>query len=157
QQVGEALSGRAFDSALVSLLLKESAKVGNLPQGPRIWLDENTAALLDSRFDVRAVEEGYLLSGLRETYEPTRTVLGKKTRCVGRKRELTLLESTVVESVHDRTASAVLITGPPGIGKSRIATEMARAARRSIVGLSILRGGAEPLHAGSPFTAIMDA
>lgn len=157
QQSGEALTGRALDSALVSLLLKDGFQGADLPQGPCLWLDENTAALLDSRFDVRAVEQGYLLKGLRETYEPTRTVLGRKTRCVGRKRELSMLEATLAESFGENVASAVLITGAPGIGKSRLAGEITRSARRSIPGVQVMRGGAEPLSAGSPFSALSDA
>ncbi len=157
QQAGEALSGRALDSALVSLLLKDRDVPTAQPQGPRLWLDENTAALLDSRFDVRSVEEGYVLRGLRETYEPTRTVLGRKTRCVGRKRELSMLEATLAESFEESVASAVLITGPPGIGKSRLAAEITRLARRSVPGVQVMRGGAEPLSAGSPFSALVDA
>jgi hypothetical protein len=157
QQTGEALSGRALDSALVSLLLKDGLQGGELPQGPCLWLDENTAALLDSRFDVRAVEQGYLLRGLRDTYEPTRTVLGRKTRCVGRKREVSLLEATLGESFSEHAASAVLITGAPGIGKSRLASEITRSARRTIPGVQVMRGGAEPLNAGAPFAALCDA
>lgn len=157
QQTGEAYPGRALDSALVSLLLKDDFHGTDLPQGPCLWLDENTAALLDSRFDVRAVEQGYLLKGLRETYEPTRTVLGRKTRCVGRKREISMLEATLSEAFLENVASAVLITGAPGIGKSRLAAEIARSARRSIPGIQVMRGGAEPLNAGSPFAALCEA
>lgn len=156
-KTGEALSGRAMDSALVSLLLKDGIQGADLPQGSCLWLDENTTALLDSRFDVRAVEQGYLLKGLRETYEPTRTVLGRKTRCVGRKRELSMLGATLGESFGEQVASAVLITGAPGIGKSRLAGEITRSARRSIPGILVMRGGAEPLNAGSPFAALRDA
>lgn len=156
-QTGEALSGRAMDSALVSLLLKDGHQSADWPQGPCLWLDENTASLLDSRFDVRAVERGYLLTGLRETYEPTRTVLGRKTRCVGRKRELSMLEATLREAFDEHSASAVLITGAPGIGKSRLAGEVTHVARRTIAGVQVVRGGAEPLSAGSPFAVLRDA
>ncbi len=157
QQVGGALSGRAFDSALVSLLLKDGASGEAVPGGAAIWLDENTAALLDSRFEVRGVEQGYLLRGMRETYEPARTVLGKKTRCVGRKRELTMLSATLEQSFQDGTSTSVLVTGPPGIGKTRLASEITLVARRSVAGVQVLRGGAESMTAGVPFGALSKA
>ena len=134
QQTDEALSGRAFDSALVSLLLKDSEQDSS--SGPCLWLDENTAALLDSRFEVRSTEQGFLLRGMRSTYEPARTVLGRRTRCVGRKRELSMLEATLAESFEDQVASSVLITGAPGSGKSRLASEATKNARRTISGIS---------------------
>lgn len=155
QQTGEALSGRAFDTALVSLLLKDSDAVEG--SGPCLWLDENTAALLDSRFEVRATEQGFLLRGVRTTYEPARTVLGRRTRCVGRKRELSMLAATLTESFEDSVASSVLVTGPPGSGKSRLASEATKSARRTIHGIQILRGGAESITAGAPFSAMSQA
>lgn len=156
-QAGEVVSGRAFDAALVSLMLKDAGQLDEGARGARLWLDENTAALLDSRFDVRAVEQGYLLHGLRETYEPSRTVLGRKTRCVGRKRELSMLEATLTESFEDRMATSILVTGPPGIGKTRISSEITRVARRTISGVQIFRGGSEAMAAGTPFGALSSA
>lgn len=152
---GNVLSGRAFDSALVSLLLKDAD--AEMFSGPCLWLDENTAALLDSRFDIRSVEQGFLLRGLRETYEPARTVLGRRTRCVGRKRELSMLEATLSESFEDSSASAMLVTGVPGVGKTRIGSEIARVARRTIPFVQIFRGGADSISAGSPFSALTGA
>jgi len=157
RKVGEALSGRAFDAALVSLLMKHSDGDTEARAGTCLWLDENTAALLDSRFDVRAVAEGFLLRGLRETYEPARTVLGKRTRCVGRKRELSTLEATLAESFEDNIATSVLITGDPGIGKSRLAAEITRIARQKVPGVQIIRGCADAMTAGAPFVALSRA
>lgn len=157
RKVGEFLAGRAFDAALVSLLMKDGDNPEEGRAGTCLWLDENTAGLLDSRFDVRAVEEGFLLRGMRETYEPARTVLGRKTRCFGRRREISTLEATLAECFEDGIASSVLITGPPGIGKSRLAGEISRIARQKVPGVQILRGGADAMKAGAPLTAIARA
>ena len=154
-QSGEVPSGRAFDSALVSLLLKDRG--GDATSGPALWLDENTASLLDSRFDVRQVEQGFLLRGLRDTHEPSRTVLGRRTRCVGRKRELSMLQATLSESFEDGVASSVLITGPPGVGKTRLANELVRFARRDRTHLEVIRGNGESLTSGSPLAVISQA
>lgn len=152
-QHGDVPSGRAFDSALVSLLLRDRG--GDLgTTGAALWLDENTASLLDSRFDVRQVEQGYLLRGLRDTHEPSRTVLGRRTRCVGRKRELSMLQATLGESFEDRVASSVLVTGPPGVGKTRLVSELVRAARRDRPGLEVLRAHGESLTAGAPMAIL---
>lgn len=154
-QSGDVPFGRAFDSALVSLLLKDRGV--DSTSGPALWLDENTASLLDSRFEVRQVEQGFLLRGLRETHEPSRTVLGRRTRCVGRKRELSMLQATLSESFEDGVASSVLITGSPGIGKTRLANELVRFARRERPKLEVLRGNGESLTSGSPLAVISQA
>ncbi len=155
-QNGEAPSGRAFDSALVSLLLKDRRGADSVG-GPALWLDENTASLLDSRFEVRLVEQGFLLRGLRETHEPSRTVLGRRTRCVGRKRELSMLQATLGESFEDGVASSVLITGSPGVGKTRLANELVRFARRDRTELEVLRGNGESLTSGAPLAVVSQA
>jgi len=58
-----------------------------------ILIDDVVAGLLDARFDVREAEAGLLLlHGERELGEGTRLLLGKATPCVGRDRELRMLE-----------------------------------------------------------------
>ena len=58
-----------------------------------------------------------------------RTLLGKPTPCVGRDKELGLLEGTLRECVSDSVARAVVVTGPAGQGKSRLRREFERKAR----------------------------
>ena len=48
-----------------------------------------------------------------------------------------MLEATLAESFEDQVASSVLITGAPGSGKSRLASEATKDARRSISGIQI--------------------
>src|SRR5690606_27020778 len=79
------------------------------------------------------------------------------TRCVGRKRELSTLEATLAESFEDNIATSVLITGDPGIGKSRLAAEITRIARQKVPGVQIIRGCADAMTAGAPFVALSRA
>lgn len=155
---GDGPSGRAIEAASTALLHLES-KLAEGEGGRRgtVWIDETTATLLDSRFDVRSTDLGFLLRGTRQTLEPTRTVLGRQTRCVGRKRELSLLGATFDECREEGVANIVLVTGPPGIGKSRLAHEFTRQLRRSHASVEILWGGGDPMSVGSPFSILIEA
>lgn len=155
---GERPSGKAIEAASAALLnLEENQTADGAGGRGTVWVDETTATLLDSRFDVRSTELGFLLRGTRQTLEPTRTVLGRHTRCVGRKRELSLLTATFDESREEGVANVVLVTGAPGIGKSRLAHEFTRQLRRVHSDLEVLWGGGDPMTVGSPFSILIQA
>ncbi len=154
---GEWPSGRAIEVATGSLMRVEQESLEAPSRRKVIWIDETTAALLDSRFDVRSGEGGFVLRGTRHTQEPTRTVLGRQTRCVGRKRELSLLEATFAECEEEGIANVVLMTGPPGIGKSRLAHEFTRRLRRQGSPVEILWGSGDPMSVGAPFSILIQA
>lgn len=154
---GEWPSGRAIEVATSSLVRVEQEAFEAPSRRRTIWVDETTAALLDSRFDVRSGEGGFVLRGTRQTQEPTRTVLGRQTRCVGRKRELSLLEATFAECEEEGIANVVLVTGPAGIGKSRLAHEFTRRLRRTGSPVEILWGGGDPMSIGAPFSILIQA
>jgi hypothetical protein len=136
--------GRVIDQA--AALLAESAESG-------IRIDELTAGLLGARFDVRSTATGRVLLGRRSDVEAPRTLLGKPTPCVGRGKELTLLWGTLQECIDDSVARAVVITGPPGQGKSRLRHEFVGRARE-VKDLAILTGRADPVGAGSAFVLV---
>ncbi|UQA62595.1 serine/threonine-protein kinase PknK [Polyangium aurulentum] len=120
-------------------------------RGAPIALDDTTAGLFDARFDVRESVEGFSLHGERALLDGMRTLLGKPTACVGRERELGTLEETFDECVEERFSQAVLVTGPAGAGKSRLAHEFVRklGARDEAPAVWIARGDA--MRAGSAF------
>src|SRR5262249_2490644 len=93
-----------------------------------VTLDEVAVGLLDGRFDVRDESGVFVLRGERDVAE-ARTLLGKPTPCVGRERELRMLEGLLAGCVEDHEAQAVLVTAPPGVGKSRLAHEFLRPLR----------------------------
>ena len=117
---------------------------------PGIRVDELTAGLLGGRFVVGDGADGRLLLSRITDDEPPRTVLGKLTPCVGRDKELALLEATLRECIDDSVARAVVVTGPPGQGKSRVRHEFVSRARvRGDVAVVVAR--ADPVGAGSAF------
>src|SRR5699024_8012840 len=71
---GRQPAGQAIERASSFLRQAPTNAVDADPSVPEpIFVDEVTASLLDTRFDVRGDERGLLLKGLRDTHEPART------------------------------------------------------------------------------------
>ena len=130
--------------------------LGRVPAGT-IHLDDATAGLVAERFEVDVSAGGLVLSGARRAIEGLRTLLGKATPCVGRRRELALLEATFDEAVSERVARVVLVTGPAGAGKSRVRYELIERLREQAEAFTLLFGRADSLSAGAPFAILGDA
>ncbi len=110
-------------------------------------MDDVTASLLGPRFEVRTEGAIEWLVGLRASDDDVRPLMGKRTPCLGREKELGLLEATLAEVVSEPVARAVVVTAPPGTGKSRMRQEfMARVKARGDTKLLFAR--AEPVGAG---------
>ncbi len=162
--------GEAIDRA--ARLLRASAPVEK-PSAPPVRIDDVTAGLLDVRFDLGGDRAGLYLRGERDVVEGGRTLLGKPTPCVGRDRELGVLAGLLDECLSEPMARAVLVTGPAGVGKSRVRYEFLRKVKaRGAALLSREAGGVppiggdvietwigrgDPLRAGSPFGMIAPA
>ncbi len=117
-----------------------------------IAVDELTAGLLDGRFDVRDTDSDvYVLHGERSTLAGSRTLLGKPTTCVGRERELRLLDGLFDQCVDEGVPQAALVTSPAGLGKSRLASEFVRLTAERHAAISLWVVGANVLRAGSAF------
>jgi predicted ATPase len=116
--------GEVIDRAVA--LMAERTKSGAADAEPRIRIDDLTAGLLGERFEITGDVEGLFLASEREaTYEPRR-LLGKPMPCVGRARELGVLEATLGEVVDEGVARGVLLTAGAGLGKSRVVAELLR-------------------------------
>ncbi|HKU42467.1 MAG TPA: protein kinase, partial [Polyangiales bacterium] len=101
--------------------------------GCEVAIDELTYSLLGSSFSLRERAGGWLVVAELGPLESERLVLGKPTPFLGRDKELTLLSVTLRECIEDSVAQAVLVTGPPGQGKSRLRREfMALSAREGL-------------------------
>jgi tetratricopeptide (TPR) repeat protein len=111
-----------------------------------VRIDEVTAGLIGARFDVIHDPAGSLL--LAERPAPAeRTLLGKPTPFANRTRELAVLRSTLDECVEGGVARAVLVTGTPGSGKSRLLREMIRGLESRDV--AVWLGAGDPVRSGS--------
>ncbi len=151
-------TGRAIAgvTGLSGELIERGARVVGrgdaLDLGPRpIRIDETTAELLAEHFVVEGPPEGRVLAALRPSAAPPRTLVGKPTPCVGRDRELGQLDATFAECVSDQIARAVLVTGPAGIGKSRLRYEMLARLGRQPVKPEVLLARGSPLAEASAF------
>ncbi len=103
--------------------------------GADVRLDADTARLLGERFELRTTAEGDF-ELVREAHggprrparssgppPPPAPLLGKATPCVGREREIGLITSLFAESAGESVARVAILTGPSGIGKTRVREE----------------------------------
>ncbi len=136
--------GNLIDQA-AALLAGDAARPGV------VRIDEVTAGLLGARFDLASDHAGHLLRGERDDLEVVPRLLGKPTPCVGRDRELSLLEATFAQCIEEQTPSAVLVTAPAGLGKSRLRTELLRRLRARGEPMEVWIARGDPMSAGAAF------
>lgn len=146
-------TGDAVDRAIRMLQQHQDEDLAHAATGKKqpIHIDEVTAGLLDSRFVVRADGAGLELVEEQPSADAGRMLLGKPTPCVGRERELVMLEGVFAECVADDVARAVLVTAPAGVGKSRLRYEVLRTLRHRGDPHEVWTSRGDPMRAGSPF------
>ncbi len=76
---------------------------------------------------------------------------------MGRERELALLTGIFDQCVAEPVASAVLVTGPAGVGKSRIRWEFVRRLQKRGDSVQIWTGRGDPMSVGAPFAMLSQA
>jgi eukaryotic-like serine/threonine-protein kinase len=131
---------------------------------PGIRIDHSSVGLLEGRFDlaIDAVGESARLLGERADTAPLRRLLGRPSPCVGRERELSSLAGVIEECLAGPVARAIILTGPAGVGKSRVRYELMRrvrsiAAETDSVPPEIWLSRADPMSRGSPFGLLAGA
>jgi hypothetical protein len=120
-------------------------------KGSGVRVDELSARLLGARFALTPSPEGAVLIGEEKDADMSRPLLGKPTPCVGREAELGSLEALFVGCVEESEARAVLVTAPPGAGKSRLRHELLRRIERRGEPVTILAGRGDAMSAGAPY------
>ncbi|MBK8257332.1 MAG: protein kinase [Polyangiaceae bacterium] len=144
--------GEVIDRA-AAMLRNRPRRVPAAQTAP-IRIDEVTAGLLDSRYELSGDHAGLLLCGERDHLEPTRTLLGRPTPCVGRERELGVVMGLFDEAVAEPAARVALVTAEAGIGKSRFAHEVIQKLSAAGHKFQVWMGRGDPMTAGSPFAMI---
>lgn len=132
-------------------LLEASAQLTeDHPGGP--WLDDLSARLLDLRFQVHPIQAGgTLLLGERSGRDELRPLLGTVTPCLGRERELELLERWLEQSFEEPMAQAFLVIAPSGVGKSRLRQEFVHRLEERGTRVAIWIGRGDPMRAETPY------
>lgn len=124
--------------------------------GASVIVDQLTAGLLDSRYDLRVEGESFVVLREHRPDDTARKLCGVPTKCVGREKELRLLEDIYAEVRAEDSARAVVVVGSAGVGKSRVRQELlVRLAKAEPFDLLIGRG--DPMRAGSPFVVLSHA
>jgi eukaryotic-like serine/threonine-protein kinase len=119
-----------------------------------IRLDDVVVGLLDARFDVRSEGTASFLRGERDVFEVNRNLLGKEIDFVGRGREMSILTDLYAGTLAESMASAVVVVGDAGIGKSRLREEFIDWVQRQPNRGEVLFGNGDSLGAGSPFATL---
>ena len=119
-----------------------------------IRLDDMAVGLLDTRFEIRRDGTASFLRAERDVFEVKRNLLGKASDFVGRGREMSMLSNLYTSALAESTASAVLVTGAAGVGKSRLRQEFVEWVGKQRERAEVLFGVGDSLGAGSPFAMI---
>ena len=120
--------------------------VASVPWAVPVVLDEVTAGLLDVRFRISPLRPGHAaLLGETGFVDEARRLLGRPTPCVGRDRELALLDALFAQCRDEPTARIALVLGEAGLGKSRLRYEFQRRLHARGELAQVLLGGGDPL------------
>ncbi len=128
-----------------------------LPADPAILVDEGTARLLAAHFVIERRPPGQVLTGLRPAPTGPRTLVGRPIPCVGRDREIGSLWALYEECASEPVARVAVVTGPAGIGKSRVRDELLGRLARAEPPPEILLARGSPLAESSAFGLLAPA
>jgi len=140
-------------SAVGNVIEQAARMLADTPAG-RVRIDEDVAPLLGARFELSRDESRTYLLGQRETYDGKRGLLGRPATFLGRGQELSFLAGLQTDSALERQATTVLVSGPAGIGKSRLLQEFLGWVKGRPETVLVLLGAGDSLAAGAPFALL---
>jgi tetratricopeptide (TPR) repeat protein len=138
----------------VGSVIEEAADLLRTTGAGRVRVEEALTALLGARFELARDDTGVYLLAPRETLETKRSLLGRPATFLGRGQELSFLAGLLTDSALERQAKAVLVSGPAGIGKSRLLQEFMAWLRTRTEPALVLFGAGDSLAAGSPYALL---
>ncbi len=112
-------------SRALTLLTHPEGFIGSDHQAG-VWVDTLSAQLMERRFRLSSENGTTQLLGEDESADSSRLLLGKPTPCCGRELELGTIDIQLQNCIDESEARAILITAPPGSGKSRLRHEFLR-------------------------------
>ncbi len=119
-----------------------------------IRLDATTADLLAERFVLTRGGSSAVLEQERNELDLSRQLLGRASPFLGRSAELATLFATAEQCVEEERAATVLLTGPAGSGKSRLALELCTRLQAQDSSYEISFARADSVGAGSPYQLV---
>lgn len=126
--VGHAIASpgneRTRAASLAAQALERAAEQLQSSQPGTARIDPGVVAALASRFVIQDDDYGAILVREDPSGFGSRLLLGRPTPTVGRDKELALLVSVYQELLDEGTPRAAIVTGPSGIGKSRVRQEL---------------------------------
>ena len=143
ERTGRVSAGPVIDRAAALLAAAE-------PRGA-VAVDPISAAFIETRFQLDARGSATWLLAERRDLDLPRTLLGKVTPFVGRSKEIAFLQATFDECESESIAHAALVTGGPGIGKSRVRQEFVTHIRDRA---RVLLARPESIAAGSSLSSV---
>lgn len=129
------------------LMERFAAKIRDKDGPEGAFIDGATEALLSGEVVVVGPPNRRRIVARGATRLP-RTILGRTMPCLGRKRELAVLDTAWSTTNEEGRARAVVVTGPAGVGKTRLVTEWL-ATRAEQGGPLVLRAAADPMQVGT--------
>jgi len=163
-----ALAWRGHDPNRRMALVLGSARVSTLTMGevfdrvehlatavpacPGVRVDDAVASLVAGRFLVHRDEAGAWVAEERAGFDDVGGLFSRKSLFRGRDREMSLLRETLARCVRERVCQAVVVTGEPGMGKSRLRMEFQRSIASDSV--QVWFGAADPLRPAAPLLPV---
>ncbi len=144
-------TGRAF----MGPVIERATKL--LSEGRPGWVvvDEPTRDLLGDGYCAR-IQEGRLVLDDRPLEVPARIGRFRAAVFVGRERELATLAAFVTDSATEERSAIVIVTGPQGIGKTRLAVELERRLVAADDPPPVVWAQGEYLRSRSPLATVRD-
>jgi serine/threonine protein kinase/tetratricopeptide (TPR) repeat protein len=153
--------GEADDGSPVGEILDRAAELlatapplQARPERGLILVDATSRQLLEAGFELVEEDDRVLLRGERRVGIPSLGLLGRPTPFVGRDRELGNIHDLVIEALEDREPAVVVVSGEPGLGKSRLRHELMSTLHGHEIDAQLLTGHGDLMTAGSAFALL---
>jgi tetratricopeptide (TPR) repeat protein len=144
-------------SSATGAVVERAAELLRRSSDGRVRIDDVTLGLLSPRFEVTGDGGELVLVSRRDDARPVRLLLGRSAGCYGREREQRTLHALLDECVEEPMAQAILLTGPAGVGKSRVRFELLAQLPERHPALETWVGRGDPMRAGSSFSILASA